>query len=521
MVEKYLGWLRVDFLFEFLLPNAPDGTVKAIQIIAYVYFTCFLWFRLTILRKVVVDWPKRTNWLRDCWVVTMLGVVPAVLLCLIGATLAYFDTSKILSDDATATNSTDLGNAYDDKYQPRSGFFDGWLIRADPSSPCELPETNTFLAFGIVFTILTCLVCSCGTCLILVLDSHLYFFTGLRSLLCTLACTFLALVFFSAWGECENGETMTTYHDYPTPAPSLSPTLAPTLTDRVMNGSSVGEDGSGSSLTVLDCGAQCVVGTWLAGLGVFIFGVPSLWMFCVVWFRHRTCQFVDITSAKDDQKAAFNELVAQGEGQVLLFFIVCAFTPTISAIFKPVGSVILALHSSNVGYWGLFASIIWMPASLGGLFCLMPERKESGRSYYAGRLVLLLAVPLTPMVAIIPVYGLDESRPDLASFFFLGQLPLALILTVAQPVCLYLLADSENERQKAAKASWLSELVAPFEGPYWWFKSWLLIEQVGGLRCAHVCDVRRLSSPSCPATPLQGGFRGDAHFVAERRQPAP
>ena len=75
---------------------------------------------------------------------------------------------------------------------------------------------------------------------------------------------------------------MTTYHYYPTPAPSLSPTLAPYLDrSRAINGSSVGEDGSGSSLTVLDCGAQCVVGTWLAGLGVFIFGVPSLWMICV------------------------------------------------------------------------------------------------------------------------------------------------------------------------------------------------------------------------------------------------
>ena len=132
MIEKYLGWLRVDFFFELMLPNAPGGTVKALQIIAYVYFTCFLWFRLDLLRSEMIRWPKPKDWVRNCWVVAICGVLPAILLCSIGATLAYFDSSNhgsttrsIFSDDATATNSSDLDNAYDDEYQPRSGFLTG------------------------------------------------------------------------------------------------------------------------------------------------------------------------------------------------------------------------------------------------------------------------------------------------------------------------------------------------------------------------------------------------------------
>ena len=214
------------------------------------------------------------------------------------------------------------------------------------------------------------------------------------------------------------------------------------------------------------------------------------------------------------------------------------------------------------------------------------------------------------MVAIVPVYGLDESRPDLASFFFLGLLPLALILTVAQPVWLYVLAGSaismgrtktiesehpykangkvfqsfniagasallvafdENtsikesdtitfykddkhkefwgehkyngkggsfgfpglggrpplripadnfvfhfesdsnsqdwgyklsiaakgiiELDNGAFMTMLSELVAPFESRYWWFKSWLLVEQVGvfAVMCVMMCVVSSLS----------------------------
>ena len=241
MIEKYLGWLRVDFFFEILLPSAPGGTVKAIEIIAYVYFTCFLWFRLRILQKKVVDWPRRKDWVRDCWLVTMLGVVPAILLCLIGATLAYFDTSNhgsttrsIFSDDATATNSSDLGNAYDDEYQPRSGFFAGWLIRADPSSPCELRETNIFLASGIGFTILTCLVFFCCTIIIICVGSQ-----GDRksamisSAVCVFALAFLfvCLIFFSAWEECTNGEVITTRHYAPTPVPTIinAPSPVPTI----------------------------------------------------------------------------------------------------------------------------------------------------------------------------------------------------------------------------------------------------------------------------------------------------
>ena len=138
------------------------------------------------------------------------------------------------------------------------------------------------------------------------------------------------------------------------------------------------------------------------------------------------------------------------------------------------------------------------------------------------------------MIAIIPACGLVESRPILASFFFLGLLPVALILAVAQPFWLYDLARIENERNKSAEAiskvpimgrdentesehpykadekiitaeatselddgeaggetvdtrgsadkSMLSELVTPFDSGYWWFKSWLLFEQVGCLR---------------------------------------
>ena len=238
MIEKYLGWLRVDFFFEIMLPNAPGETVKALQIVAYVYFTCFLWFRLNLLRGNAIGWPKPTDWVRNCWVVAICGVLPAILLCSIGANLAYFDSSNhgstrsIFSDDATATNSSDLedayddeyqpdlDDAYDDEYQPRSGFFTGWLIRADPSSPCELSETNTFLAFGIIFTVLTCLACaasgfsknceqthpkSCGAEGRMV--SHL-------CCLFAMAIFFVCLILFSAWEECQNGEMITTSH-YP------------------------------------------------------------------------------------------------------------------------------------------------------------------------------------------------------------------------------------------------------------------------------------------------------------------
>jgi hypothetical protein len=445
--------------------------------------------------------------------------------CLNGGTI----TNTIHSPSPTPP-----GGGFDDEYQPSSGIFTGWLIRIDPRVSCTESETNSFLAFGTIF----CCISIVGLYTIgLDVINQMEFdarrprrqLLGFSARLLLLAVwVFVTLVLFSAYGECLNGEMITMYH-YPTQAPSLTPTPRPTI-QLAHNDSAVNIGGLEPSLS---CGPQCVAGTWVAGIGIFIFGVPSLWLLLSVWFRRSTYTFVRITRVGEEQRTkAYSNLVTHAEGQLVLFFIFFAFTPTCGALLKPLGSVLLELHTSNSGYWGLFVVVfIWLPLNILFICCCTPpslanteaahegaglmgdsneEEKEKGEeeeekgaeeeggsfgmlgvrmaplSIRGGRGWLLFVGFPTAIIVGILAFNLDESRPILATYFFLGLVPLSCIVTMVQPAVPFCAAQKEQERRIATanhkKESGdngiLSELLAPFETRFWWFKSWLLLEQV-------------------------------------------
>ena len=168
IMDKYFRWLRVDFFFNVLIPNMSNSAVNALQVIAYFWFTCFLWSQLYSLMSFGVKWPKQRDWVRSCWKVVAFGVLPTLLLCSVGATMAFLEDSNdstvrvvAASNASSAGESTvDSPASYfgsDDKYRATPGFT-GWLIRENPDSACLEEEANSLLAFGITDDLLLLLL---------------------------------------------------------------------------------------------------------------------------------------------------------------------------------------------------------------------------------------------------------------------------------------------------------------------------------------------------------------------------